>query len=102
MYAASRCDPTDYYEMDQVRLACSFSLCIYFFAFIVVIIYRPNNELNKITLLPYYNILVFQLVLTVYFFVVVIKERSDGCREEWWYIVCNEFLCLLLWNTCLW
>ena len=58
--------------------------------------------MNKITMLPYYNIVFFQCVLLIYYVGLIMDELNYNCRFQWWFVMCNELLCMLLWNTCLW
>ena len=83
------------YETDIIRVALNLSFLIMYITITVEIRFRRGNPMNKLTLLPYYLIVCFQVLFTGYYIGLCLQEKFDGHRNLTFYLVISQFQCML-------
>ena len=78
--------PIDLLDSDYTRFALSLYFLVGYVSYTVVILFRRDNPMNKITMWPYYTIITFQVLYCIYYIGIILQERAYGARDLRWYL----------------
>ena len=81
---------------DEARLSVSICLMLLYIATTVSVKYRRNNPINRMTMKPYYIIIIYQVLYSVYYFGVCLQEFKNQYRDLRWLLAFCQMQCFFI------